>query len=187
MKRSRIGSDFINKGYAAGHHTLTRRSLGTTPRTISVRPLRRIHHPSSPRQASAIWPQSLVPVTELHIPCRSNCPVFKKRKRSRLRSINTRRRNAPPVRGSGTSTRIPTRRGRSSRCAGPHRRARPVVPARSRRGSSVRGIACDRSRPWWSDRCPSSRRSGRRTRDAQCCARGENTGPASSVSRQYRG
>lgn len=43
---------------------LTRRSPGTTPRTISARPLRHIHHPSSPRQASAIWPQSLVPATE---------------------------------------------------------------------------------------------------------------------------
>src|SRR5712691_7473854 len=45
---------FVSKGHAAGHHTSTRRSPGTTPRTISARPLRRIHHPSSPRRASAI-------------------------------------------------------------------------------------------------------------------------------------
>jgi hypothetical protein len=54
----------VTEGYVAGHHTLTRRSLGTTPRIISVRPLRRIHHLSSLRQVIVIWPQYLVPVIE---------------------------------------------------------------------------------------------------------------------------
>jgi hypothetical protein len=120
---------------AKGRHRSMHRSPCTTLRIISAHLPRHTRHPSSPQQASAVFHQSPEPATNFPaVTVKFVCLVRKCHFFFFSTQLKPKRKdeNLPPLRATGTLPRNPPRRGKNSRRAGPHRRARRAAgPAQS--------------------------------------------------------